>query len=140
MALNLSCQQIMDLIPNRSGMFALDEVRELIPGKSATARFWLDPNHKYIGGDHFAGVHTVQLAVEVGAVIALSKPEYKGKVEVLLGINHARFYKMLYPGDFLELSSTLLSEREDKCIVTISTVVYREGEIAAEVELALALR
>lgn len=140
MSLNLSCQQILDLNPNRGAMFALDEVRELIPGKSAIAHFWLDPNHKYVGGDHFAGVHTVQLAVEIGAVIALSKPEHKGKVEILLGINHARFYKMLYPGDFLELRSTLLSERKDKCIVTTRTVVYRENEIAAEVELALALR
>lgn len=140
MPLNLNRNQIVDLFSCPNRMFALDEVRELVPGKSAIASFWLNPNHRYIADDHFAGVHTVQLAVEIGAIIALSKPEYKGKTEMLLGINRARFYKMLYPGDFLELNCTLLSERKDKHIVTISTIVYRDGQIAADIELALALR
>ena len=73
-------------------------------------------------------------------LVLMTKPEYAGKVPLLLGADKARFYKKITPGDTLEIRAEMAVLREDKAIGTCSCTVSVDGEKAASADITIAMR
>lgn len=67
-------------------------------------------------------------------MLLMTKAEYAGKVPLFLGIDEAKFRKMVLPGDTLEICAELVRERAEKAIATCGCKAYVKGELAAECE------
>ena len=80
----LTTKQIMEIIPHRQPMLLIDTIEELEPGKRGVGKKCVSFNEPYFAG-HFPnepvmpGVLTVEALAQVGAVVILSCPEFKGK-------------------------------------------------------------
>ena len=144
-ATSLTHQQVMDIIPHRDPMLLIDEARELVPGESIVATFWVDPARDIFRG-HFPGdpvlpgVYTVEATAQATDLVLMTKPVYAGKTPLFLGINNVRFRHKILPGDTMEIHAQLLSERPEKAIATCRCTVYVAGELAAETEVTIAMR
>lgn len=144
-AISLTHQQVMDIIPHRDPMLLIDEAREVVPGESITATFWVDPARDIFRG-HFPGdpvlpgVYTVEATAQATDLVLMTKPVYAGKTPLFLGINNVRFRRKILPGDTMEIHAQLLSERPEKAIATCRCTVYVTGELAAETEVTIAMR
>ena len=144
-AISLTHQQVMDIIPHRDPMLLIDEAREVVPGESIVATFWVDPARDIFRG-HFPGdpvlpgVYTVEATAQATDLVLMTKPAYAGKIPLFLGINNVRFLRKILPGDTMEIHARLLSERPEKAIATCRCTVYVAGEPAAETEVTIAMR
>jgi 3-hydroxyacyl-[acyl-carrier-protein] dehydratase len=134
----LTREEIKQIIPHREPMLLLDGVDELVPGDRA--RGWLD-----ITGDMFwcrghfpgnpvmPGVLQVESLAQLGAVIMLSKPEYKGRIAYFGSIKNARFKRKVVPGERLELTAQI--EKVLGPAGTGAAKAYVNGELACSCEL-----
>ena len=142
---SLTHEQVMEILPHRDPMLLVDEVSELVPGDHVVATFHVDPAREIFKG-HFPGdpvlpgVYTVEAAAQAADLLLMVKPEYAGRTPLFLGINNVRFRKKILPGDTLEIHACLASERPEKAIATCQARVYVAGELAAETEVAIAMR
>ena len=108
----LTREEIKQIIPHREPMLLLDEVDELEPGDRAHGWLESSPRHVLVpgalpGNPVMPGVLQVEAMAQLGAVIMLSKPEYKGRIAYFGGIKNARFKRKVVPGDRLELSAQI---------------------------------
>jgi 3-hydroxyacyl-[acyl-carrier-protein] dehydratase len=143
--IKLSREQIKELVPHREPMFLVDEIIALVPGEYCIGSFYVDPEMEILKG-HFPGdptlpgVYTLEFSGQSANLMMATMPEYAGKVQLFLGINSARFYKKIRPGDTMVSHARMLNNRKDKAIVTIEHKVYVNDELAMEAETAVALR
>lgn len=104
----LTKEEIQQIIPHRDPFLLIDEIHDLIPRQSATGIKEVSLNDFWVPG-HFPiepvmpGVLIVEALAQVGAVVILSDPEFKGKIAYFAGIEKARFRRKVIPGDRLEL-------------------------------------
>ena len=104
------------IIPHRDPFLFLDEILELEPGKHAVGRRLVRPDEWFFAG-HFPGrpimpgVIMVEALAQVGAVAALSHPDYYGKLPLFAGIDDVRFKRMVSPGETLTLACDIYSVR-----------------------------
>ena len=109
--MTLNLEQIKEIIPHRDPFLLIDEVTELEPGVSVTAKKYLKPDEYWFKG-HFPGqpvqpgVLMIEMLAQAGAVCALSLPENKGKIAFFAGIDKARFRGTVGPGDTLHVTMT----------------------------------
>lgn len=143
--MKLNHEQVMEILPHRDPMLLVDEVLDLVPGERVVTTFWVDPARKIFEG-HFPGdpvlpgVYTVEATAQASDLVLMTKPAYVGKTPLFCGINNVKFRKKLLPGDTLEVHAEILSERADKAIATCKCAVYKDGELAAESEVSIAMR
>ena len=106
--MTLNIEQIKEIIPHRYPFLLIDEVTELEPGVSVTAKKYIKPDEDWFRG-HFPGnpvqpgVLMIEMLAQAGAVCALCLPENRGKIAYFAGIDKARFRGVVKPGDTLEL-------------------------------------
>ena len=142
---SLTREQVMEIMPHRDPMLLVDEATELVEGQRVVTKCYVDPAREIFKGHFpgdpvFPGIYTVEATAQASNLVLMTKPAYAGKVPLFLGINHARFRKKILPGDTLEVHARLLSERPEKAIATCAAEVYVGGELAAETEVAIAMR
>ncbi len=108
-------EQIKEIIPHRDPFILVDEVLEMTE-ESITAVKYVRAEEDYFRG-HFPGmpvmpgVLIVEALAQAGAIVALSKPENRGKIALFAGIDKVRFKKSVYPGDTLRLEVRLTKQR-----------------------------
>lgn len=134
----LDREQIKEIIPHREPMLLLDEVDELELGVKAHG--WLNvTGDMFWSQGHFPdnpvmpGVLIVEALAQLGAVIMLSKPEFKGRIAYFGGIKSVRFRRKVVPGERLELTAQI-----EKVLGPAGTGVakaYVNGELACNCEL-----
>ena len=83
------------------------------------------------------GVLIVEALAQVGAVLALSMEENKGKLAVFTGMNNFKFRRQVKPGDTLLLEAELGSFRHGMGKANVKATV--EGEVAAVGEIGFAI-
>jgi len=141
----LTREEIKKIIPHRDPMLLIDSVEEMMPGKSITAKFYVDPEREIFKG-HFPeapvlpGVYTVECMAQASDILLLSFERYAGTIPYFIGIDKVKFMKKIEPGDTIEIHSEIFSEKIEKAIVTCSAVVFNKGEIAAAGDVTLAMR
>lgn len=108
-------EQIKQIIPHRDPFILVDEVLEMT-GESIIAQKYVREDEYYFRG-HFPGmpvmpgVLVIEALAQAGAIVALSKPENRGKIALFAGIDKVRFKKSVYPGDTLRLEVHLTRQR-----------------------------
>ena len=114
--MTLNLEQIKEIIPHRDPFLLIDEVTELEPGVSVTAKKYLKPDEYWFKG-HFPGqpvqpgVLMIEMLAQAGAVCALSLPENKGKIAYFGGINKCKFKGKIVPGDKVRLETRIIKQK-----------------------------
>ena len=130
--MTLNLEQIKEIIPHRDPFLLIDEVTELEPGVSVTAKKYLKPDEYWFKG-HFPGQ-----PAQAGAVCALSLPENKGKIAFFAGIDKARFRGTVVPGDTLELHVTMTKKKGPIGFGDAVATVNGKKVVTAEISFAVA--
>lgn len=138
----LTTKEIMEIIPHRQPMLLIDTMEELEPGVRGIGKKCVSFNEPYFAG-HFPqepvmpGVLMIEALAQVGAVIMLSCPEYKGKTAYFGAINNAKFRRKVVPGDVLMLEVEMIRKKGSIGIGKATATV--EGKVAVSTELTFAI-
>lgn len=138
----LTSKEIMEIIPHRQPMLLIDTMEELESGKRGVAKKCVSYNEPYFAG-HFPqepvmpGVLMIEALAQVGAVVILSCPEFKGKTAYFGAINSAKFKRKVFPGDVLMLEVEMIRQKGPIGIGKATATV--DGEIAVIAELTFAI-
>lgn len=139
----LDTKQIMEIIPHRQPFLLIDTVEELEPGVRGVGKKCVSYNEPYFAG-HFPqepvmpGVLIVEALAQVGAVVALSVPENKGKLAFFGGINSAKFKRKVVPGDVLTLEVEIIKQKGPIGVGQATAKV--DGKVAVVAELTFAIQ
>ncbi len=101
-------EEITNILPHRYPFLFVDKVEIEEEGKKGIGYKNVTMNEYYFQG-HFPekpvmpGVIIIETMAQVGAVILLSKEEFKGRIPYFAGINKFRFKKVVKPGDTLRM-------------------------------------
>ena len=101
-----------DVLPHRPPFLFVDELVEVVPGRSAAGRWHLTGDEAFFAG-HFPGRPTlpgvlmVEALAQVGAMAVLADPRYAGKLPLFGGIDKSRFRRQVVPGDTLDLEVSM---------------------------------
>lgn len=140
--LPLDKEEIKKIIPHREPFLLIDEVIELIPGKSVKAKKYVKSDEEYFKG-HFPGepvmpgVLIIESLAQAGAVGVLSLEENKGKIAFFGGIKNAKFRGMVKPGDELLLELTLGEFRRNVGFGTGVCYLNDKKIVSTEISFAL---
>lgn len=133
--------EIQKIIPHRYPFLLVDRVEEMEDGKAVGYKN-VSNNEPFFQG-HFPGnpimpgVLIVEALAQVGAVLALSMEENRGKLAVFTGMNNFKFRRQVKPGDRLRLEAELGVFRHGMGKATVKATV--EGDIAATGEIGFAI-
>lgn len=134
----LDTKQIMEILPHRAPFLLVDRIEELEPGKRAVGRKAVTYNEPFFAG-HFPqepvmpGVLICEALAQVGAVALLSQEEFRGRIALFGGMNHARFRQKVVPGDVLRLETELVKLKGP--VGVGKAVASVDGRVCAEAEL-----
>lgn len=108
----MNIEEIKSVLPHREPFLFVDQVEELVPGKSIVARKAVSGNEWFFQG-HFAqtkvmpGVLIVEAMGQAGCIALLKDPAMKSCLVYLAKIKNARFHDKVVPGDVLILKAEL---------------------------------
>ncbi|MFC1559708.1 acyl-ACP--UDP-N-acetylglucosamine O-acyltransferase [Candidatus Margulisiibacteriota bacterium] len=135
---NIDITSILKTLPHRYPFLLIDRVLEIEEGKRAVGLKNITFNEPYFQG-HFPGlpvvpgVLMVEMMAQLGAIIALRRPEMAGKIVYFAGIDNVRFRKPVVPGDQLiieaEASKMKGSIGKMKARAKVNNETVVEGEI-----------
>lgn len=115
---DISLDQLMRLLPHRAPMLMIERLINVIPGESAIGIKTISINDWYFQG-HFPqkpvmpGVMIIEALAQTAAALAMHTLDLydKEKLVYFMGIDEARFRKMVFPGDVLHLEVTKTHRR-----------------------------
>lgn len=140
--MELSSDEIRQILPHRYPFLLVDRIRNLVPGQGAVGIKCVTANEPYFQG-HFPGksimpgVLILEALAQTGAVAILSHPDCQGKLALFGGVKHARFKRQVTPGDVLELECHITKRRG---FVGVAEAVARVGDaLACTAEITFAI-
>lgn len=108
--------QIQEIIPHRYPFLLVDRIDEIIGDDEIIGVKAVSANEMQFMG-HFPqhhilpGVMIMEALAQTGAVLLLSKEEFKGKIAFFAGMDNVRFKQPVYPGDTMKLHVKLTKLR-----------------------------
>lgn len=137
----LNSNQIMAIIPHRYPFLLVDRVDEM-DETSIKAIKAVSANEMHFMG-HFPehhvmpGVLIVEALAQAGAIVLLSRDEFKGKIAFFAGIEKMKFRRQVIPGDVLVLEVSLTKIKGPVGIAEARCTV--NGEVCASGTLKFAV-
>lgn len=135
--IELTLDQIMRLLPHRPPMLMIERLINVIPGESAIGVKTVSLEDWYFQG-HFPkkavmpGVMIIEALAQTAAALAMDSLNVydQEKLVYFMGIDEARFRKMVFPGDILHLEVQKTHKRGQ--VWRFKGVAKVNGEIVAE--------
>ncbi len=130
----LDITEIMRILPHRYPFLLVDRILELRTG-FVVGHKCVSMNEPFFQG-HFPGkpvmpgVLQIEAIAQTGALLEGLYPDRKGKLLVLVGIDEARFRRMVIPGDVLRIECEEVFRR--KSLGRTRGKVTVNGEVACE--------
>ena len=115
----------------------VDEIVELEPGKRAVGIKRIGVAESCLLGER-AGqavppVLLLESMAQVGAVAVLSLPANRGKITLLTGIENARFYMEVFPGEEIRVEAEIVRVKgrfgRRRCRAVVGSNMVAEAEI-----------
>lgn len=138
----LNSNQIQEIIPHRYPFLLVDQIESMDETSVVGVKCVTANEMQFLG--HFPqkhvmpGVLMIEALAQTGAVLLLSMEENKGKIGLLAGVNKARFYRQVIPGDKLTLALTFKGFRGSIGFADAKASV--DGEKAVTCELMFAVQ
>ncbi|GFN36506.1 3-hydroxyacyl-ACP dehydratase FabZ [Tepidimicrobium xylanilyticum] len=139
----LEIQDIIEIIPHRYPFLLVDKVEIIREGEKGIGYKNVTINEPFFQG-HFPkkpimpGVLIIEALAQVGAVVLLSKDEYRGRTPYFAGINKVRFKRRVVPGDILKMEVEILKVRSSigigKGVALVGNEIALEGEFLFAIE------
>ncbi len=133
---------IMEVLPHRPPFLLIDQIIDVVPGVSCTAKKNVTFNEEFFRGhypDHpvMPGVLIIEALAQTGAYSILTLEANKNKTPLFAGINNAKFRKQVVPGDTLTLEVTM--DRLKSSAGKGTGKAYVDGILVCETELTFML-
>ena len=112
--MKLNKQEILGIQKNRDPFLMIDEILEVIPGKSIIAKKYLNIDVWFFkvhwpGNPNMPGVLQLESMTQACAMILQTKTEYKNKTIYVSNIDKAVFKNKVTPEDNLEIRAKIIS-------------------------------
>lgn len=135
-------QEIMKIIPHRHPFLFVDRVEIEENGLEGVGYKNVTINEYYFQGHYpempvMPGVIILETMAQIGAVILLSREDFKGKTPYFAGINKFRFKEKVEPGDQLRIQVEITRLRSSIGIGVGKA--YVEDKVVAEGEIIFAI-
>jgi len=140
--MKLNIQEIQKILPHRWPFLLVDRIDELEPGvravgiKNVTINETVFQGH-FPGQPIFPGVLIVEALAQVGGIVLLSQPQFKGRLGFLAAIENFRFRKPVLPGDNIKLEFRIT--RLHRNIAWGEGKAEVDGKMVAEGQLTFAV-
>jgi 3-hydroxyacyl-[acyl-carrier-protein] dehydratase len=142
----LEIREILNYLPHRFPFLLIDRVLACEPGKSIVAIKNVSVNEPYFQG-HFPGnpvmpgvmiVESLAQAAGVLSFLSQKRDSTQNLLYYFVGIDRARFKKLVIPGDQLKLNVTLL--RQVRGIAKFGAIATVEDAVVTEAELLCTIK
>lgn len=137
----MNSNDIQKIIPHRYPFLLVDAVKEM-DETSIIAIKNVSVNEMHFLG-HFPqkhvmpGVLITEALAQAGAIVLLSKEEFKGKIAYFVGIDNFKFKKQVVPGDSLELHVQLTKMKSILGIAEAKAFVNKEVVASGTIKFAI---
>lgn len=142
----MDIHEVMKYLPHRPPFLLIDQVLEMVEGKSIVALKNVTINENFFVG-HFPnrpvmpGVLIVEALAQAAGILAYKSTNTSpsdGVLYLFAGIDNARFRRVVEPGDQLRLEVKVLRAKRDMWKLEGNALV--NGELACSAELLSARR
>lgn len=140
--MSMGITEIQEILPHRHPFLLVDRIDELEPGIRGVGIKCVTYREDFFAG-HFPeepvmpGVLIIEALAQVGAVVALSVEENKGKTAYFGGMDKVRFRRKVVPGDTLRLECEIVRQKGPVGVGRAKATV--DGEVAVTAELTMIL-
>ncbi len=141
----IDIQEILDILPHRYPFLLIDRVIEIDPGKSIQAVKNVTFNEPFFIG-HFPqrpvmpGVLIIEALAQAAAILTAKSTHIPSKTALpyLVGIDEARFRKVVVPGDVLMISANIVQSKAG--IWILQAVAKVQGALVAQAKIMATLK
>jgi 3-hydroxyacyl-[acyl-carrier-protein] dehydratase len=142
----MEIREILNYLPHRFPFLLIDRVLSCEPGKNIVAIKNVAVNEPYFQG-HFPGnpvmpgvmiVESLAQAAGVLSFLSQKRDSMQNLLYYFVGIDRARFKKLVIPGDQLKLNVTLL--RQVRGIAKFEAIATVEDAVVTEAELLCTIK